>query len=318
MQNEKEMTFATSTQKRIRLVVADKGRKREYSLFHGEKMISGVQSKALEVLEYLADRSGRPCHRNDILDTVSTDSDLNLIDRYICDLRNKFREAAPECSQIIKTHFGKGYYELLLPVEITGDLDSIKAYSVWDRQRFFDLLKHVKRGTGPDGDIRISTTGLGPGIEMINFSELLRNKLRIKVLYTNPNNQPLIDSRFILRSERPNAYKRCLSEHAEQVDDFLRLASDYPPMERDDARPAPSGPGRGELEFHLSDGMPCGFVVHTLKWAAVGIFLAHTSYTFGPMLEIESRSPAWQELMLDWRARWDHATNNEPKLYKRN
>jgi hypothetical protein len=45
----------------------------------------------------------------------------------------------------------------------------------------------------------------------------------------------------------------------------------------------------------------------------LGVFLAHDSYTAGPMLEIRSDSEAWETLYLDWKARWKAAHEQRSK-----
>jgi hypothetical protein len=116
----------------------------------------------------------------------------------------------------------------------------------------------------------------------------------MKILFMNPANESLTDARYSLRKDRPA--ERCLRELREQIADIERFASQN--------RPDGHNTHRGTVEYGLSDSMPCGFVVHTRGRALVGNFLAHTSYTRGPMLEIHAWTEAWEQLYLDWKARW--------------
>lgn len=310
------LTFDIPSARQFSLVVAGRGDNQHYTLKFGDDILVGLSQQALKVLEFLAERSGRICSRGDILNEVSGGSASNLVDRYVSDIRKLFLKADAACPEFIESVSGEGYRFLHI-VHIDGDLGSVKAFSLWDRSRFFELIKDVKRGIGDDGDIRITATNLGPSLEVLNFGELLQKRLRIKVLFMNPANEPLMDSRFLLRSERDDSYQRCLREHGEQINDIQKLAGRYPapPPEKRKEKAYAFRPG--ELEFAVSDSMPPGLVVHTARWAVVGNFLAHTSYTCGPMLEIESRSPAWTELRADWDARWAAATTQPPKVYRR-
>jgi DNA-binding winged helix-turn-helix (wHTH) protein len=316
MRDKKILTFEIHSSKPFSLSI-EEGDKR-FMLKHGDDILDALSAKCLEVLEYLAERSGRICSRDEILGAISPGSDHNLVDRYIKDIRDTFVKADPNCEKFIETRSGVGY--MFLPkTRIEGDLGSIKSYSLWDRQRFFQLMKRVTRGAGDDGDIRITATGLGPGLAVLNFGELLQQRrLRIKVLFMNPANEPLIDARFLLRGERESSYERCLREQNEQISDLRGYAHRYPAAPPEKRKQDGYAFEPGELEFALSDSMPCGLVVHTLNWAIVGLFLAHTSYTDGPMIEIDSRSPAWTELKADWDARWTAAAEDEPKIIHRN
>jgi len=119
----------------------------------------------------------------------------------------------------------------------------------------------------------------------------------------NPANEGLTDARYSIRQDKPK--ERGLRELKEQVSEIQKLALQYPPGAKGDKR--------GTLEFALSNVMPCGFVAHTRGWALLGVFLAHDSYTAGPMLEIRSDSEAWETLYLDWKARWKAAHEQRSK-----
>jgi DNA-binding winged helix-turn-helix (wHTH) protein len=316
MRDKKTLTFDIPSAQQFSLVAAGRGDNKHYTLKYGDEILSGLSQQALQVLEFLAERSDRICSRDDILDKVSEGSGHNLVDQYVSDIRAVFLAADPACPKFINAVSGEGY-RFLPKIHIDGDLGSVTAYSLWDRSRFFELIKDVKRGIGDDGDIRITATNLGPSLEVLNFGELLQKRLRIKVLFMNPANEALMDSRFLLRSERDDSYQRCLREHGEQINDIQKLARRYPAPAREKRREPSYAFRPGELEFAISDSMPPGLIVHTVHWAVVGLFLAHTSYTFGPMLEIESRSTAWTELRADWDARWAAATTQPPKVYRR-
>jgi DNA-binding winged helix-turn-helix (wHTH) protein len=318
MKNRRIVTFAVNTKEPFKLVIEAYGNRARYLKFlHGDRIVPELGPQPLRVLEYLVDRKDRVCERTEILDAIAPDKSFNLIDQYISEILKAIRNVDETCPKFIKTIRNVGYQ---LDVDLTdeGDLGSVEAYSQWNRTRVRELLDDVTRGSGPDGDIRITATGLGPAVEYINFKELLKRRLRIKILFMNPRNEPLIDSRFLLRSEREDSYARCISEQVTQINDVRVFARDYPPADPEKREKPNYRLGPGEFEFALSDAMPCGFVIHTLNWALVGLFLAHASYSEGPMLDIQSRSEAWMQLKADWDARWRAAKANRSKWISRN
>jgi DNA-binding winged helix-turn-helix (wHTH) protein len=316
MQDQKTLTFSSGIAGlAFRLEIrGGPNQRRGYMLFLGDKDVTGLSARALEVLEYLAERSGQLCSREEILDEISPHSDLNLIDRYVSSLRQALCDDQGDDPKFIET-ISRGGYRFLPEVEKDGELGSITAYSVWDRERFSHLVKELRRKSEDREDMRISVTALGQGIEVLNFEELLRKRLRIKVLFMNPANEVLVDARHELRDDRSK--ERCIRELDEQLEDLRKLVPRYPHVPPEERKKANYVSGRGELELAVSDIMPCGYVVHAKRWALVGLFLAHKSYSYGPMIEIRSESPAWEELRLDWEARWNHATTHKPKIVRR-
>lgn len=264
-------------------------------LFHKELEVSGAFDRNLKLLKYLAERAKTEVHRNDILDAICLGGTFNTVDKYIFDLRKLLGDVGAK-PKFIETISGIGY-KFMLDVQREGDL-GIDAYPKWSPARFYELLSTVKRGREDETeDIRISTTGISTSLEALDLKGLLRRHLRIKILFMNPENKPLKEARYGLREDK--AAKRAMRELDEQVEEVQKLARQHSPGAVD--------PLAGSLDYGLSDAMPCGFVVHTKNWAVLAVFLAHDSYTAGPMIEIQSHSEAWETLHTDWKTRWNAA-----------
>jgi hypothetical protein len=160
-------------------------------------------------------------------------------------------------------------------------------------------MKLVQRGTGPEEeDLRIATTGFSGFIDQLRLDRLIRqNHVRIRILMMDPANEALINARYLLRKDK--TYEQNVRELRDQITSIEKLARQYPP----------GGPDAtmGSLELLLSDSMPSCCLFHANNWAVVGIFLAHDSYSKGPMIELRGDSQPWKVLHDDWQARWDAA-----------
>jgi len=295
MERHRTFTFGRECGTAFRLQVRDNDGRRNLSLTQGGRSIHGLSPQALELMQYLLDRTGKDCFRDDILDAISPSSDHNLVDKYISDLREKLSPDKADLEKYIETVAGG--YRFRLEVETHGDLGSMDGFSEWNKLRFHELMGELKRGPEEGEDLRIVTTGISPTLDILDFRGLLRKGLRIKILFLNPANKDLCEARYGLRTDKTP--ERCTRELQDQIGDIHAIARQYASGDRTK--------NEGSLEYGLSDAMPCGFVIHTTRWALLGIFLAHTSYSDGPMFEIRSETVAWKQLHDDWKARWEAA-----------
>lgn len=302
MERHETLTFYVKRDEQYRLEIRLRpGGLKTLKLFHKDEELPGVFDRSLRLLQFMAERPKTDLAKNDIMDGLGLEGGPNTVDKYVSELRREVLHDDPDDPRFIKTISGLGY-RFLVDVEREGDL-GIDAFPKWNRARFHELLGNIKRGEDEGEDLRIVTTGIGSSVEEFDLKGLLRKQLRIKLLFMNPANEGLTDARYSIRQDKPK--ERALRELKEQVSEIQKLALQYPPGAKGDKR--------GTLEFALSDVMPCGFVAHTRGWALLGVFLAHDSYTAGPMLEIRSDSEAWETLYLDWKARWKAAHEQRPK-----
>ena len=269
---------------------------------HG-KVVQELSGKPLVFLYYLAERAGQQLRTDDILDDLWPDSGPNVVEKYISVVRKALGDTEPPF--FIETIRSDGY-KFLRPVTRVGDLGEVDAYPEWSNDRFFRLLERVHRG--PDEaneDIRIVTTHFSCGLHELKLDRLVETRdLRIRVLMID-GESPLTEARYLHRQDIK--YPVLMHDLQEQTIQMKRLAEKY--------RRHPDKPDRGFLEFHVSDMMPCGIVVHTPQVALMGVFLAHESYIKGPMIEIRGGSDPWKVLYTDWQVRWDEAerkTANKP------
>jgi DNA-binding winged helix-turn-helix (wHTH) protein len=272
------------------------------SLTRGGHVVKGPTRKALKLLHYLLDHPKQPCRRDQILGELSPKSENNLVDRYVSQLRVALGDDPSNPTFIGRVDRG---YRFLQDVEVNGELGAITPYPRWDKARFYELMRELKRGSDEDGeDLRISTVSLSAGLEAFGLVDLLRRNLRVKILFMDPKEDVLVHARFSGRQDKTEV--KCIQELTEQHKALETLAGHFPPGK-------PGGPRRGTLEYAVSRLMPCGFVAHSKDWAILGIFLTHTSYVEGPMFDIRSGSELWKELYKDWDARWEDAKKNSPK-----
>jgi hypothetical protein len=300
MERHETLTFCTKADEQYRLEIRLRpGGLKTLKLFHKDEELRGVFDRSLRLLQFMAERPKTDVTKNDIMDGLGLEGGPNTVDKYISELRDVLIDSHKE-PRFIETV--PGGYKFRVDVSREGDL-GIDAFPKWNRARFYELLSNVKRGEDEGEDLRIVTTGIGSSVEELDLKGLLRKQLRIKLLFMNPANEGLTDARYSIRQDKPK--ERGLRELKEQVSEIQKLALQYPPGAKGDKR--------GTLEFALSNVMPCGFVAHTRGWALLGVFLAHDSYTAGPMLEIRSDSEAWETLYLDWKARWKAAHEQRSK-----
>ena len=273
------------------------------ALFHGREEVHGPFKPTLTLLRYMAERPNKELRNDDILDELWPESVPNIVEKHVSLIRNALGETKPpEEPRFIETIHGSGY-RFLSKVKRSGDIGDIEAYSEWSDVRFFQLMKLVQRGTGPEEeDLRIASTGFSGSIEQLRLDRLItQSQVRIRVLMMDPANEPLINARYLLRRDKP--YEQNLRELKDQIAYIENLARRYPPGGAD--------PSMGSIELHLSDSMPCGCVFHAANWAVVGIFLAHDSYSKGPMMEVRCDSEPWKVLRDDWKTRWEAAVCEE-------
>jgi hypothetical protein len=271
------------------------------SLFRGDRPIKGVLNPTLELLHYMVLRPKDVLPTPDLINQLWPESDDNIVQKHIKSLRDVLGDD-PQEPYYIETLRGRGY-RFLLPVARRGG--GIKAYAKWERARFYELMRDLKRGPESDEeDLRIVATAIGASLEEVDFKGLLRRHLRIKVLFINQANAALVHARYALRQDKPVA--RLIRDLNEQTADLRKLALAHPPEDHKREKTIKDQGERGSLEFGLSDNMPCGFLLHTKDWAILAVYPAHDSYTEGPMLEIHSSSDAWETLHNDWKARWSN------------
>jgi hypothetical protein len=135
-------------------------------------------------------------------------------------------------------------------------------------------------------DIRISTTGFNVFPED-DLSDVLRGGVRVKVLVLDPSRRDLIRARNKGRTDG-------------ETEEKARGAIVFQIGRMLDQSVFPSR----AFELKLSDMMPFGFVLHTKRKALLGLMLGHTSYSRGPMIEVDSTEPLWKALRDDWDVRW--------------
>jgi DNA-binding winged helix-turn-helix (wHTH) protein len=286
-------TFGKENGQNFRLEVTETASgKLHLSLMHGSTALSGVSRQALETLKYMLEHPGKFLTRDEILEEVSPASDHNLIDRYVSTLRQALSSRNEDLQKYITTVDG-GY---LLPGYVSqhGDLGVVRGYSQWNRLRFQEMVASIARGPDTESeDVRLLITHMGASFfEALDLKVLMRRKIRVRAVILNPKNTVLINARYAPRTDMlKDKLLRDVDEQAHEVAAF--------------AQKNPVSPNNGSFEYRVSDLMPCGFVLHTRKWAIVGLFLAHTVYTDGPLFEIHAGSEAWEQLRLDWQARWN-------------
>jgi hypothetical protein len=170
----------------------------------------------------------------------------------------------------------------------------------WRQGIFNELLSKVDRGMeGVEeenrGDLWIVTSFV------INWSDLrsrlmecLARGVRIKVLFMNPYNTPLMSARFGIREDGIT-----VEDAAEELIRQLRWLAALPAdVEKE------SGVCNGTLEVRVSELMPSGFVAHSKDWAVFGLMPARASYAEGLMVLIDPNAEPWKKIDADWKARW--------------
>jgi hypothetical protein len=70
---------------------------------------------------------------------------------------------------------------------------------------------------------------------------------------------------------------------------------------------------RGNFDYRTSTLLPHCFLAHSRKLAVFGLFIAHGSYSDGPMMVADAQrcSKLFQTLQEDWSIRWNHAARTE-------
>lgn len=265
-------------------------------LFHNNRLVKSAKllGPTLELLHYMVQRPQQELLDGDILDKFWPNSDRQIVDQHVHYLRVALNNDDPKDPRFIKTLHGRGYKWLL---EVKREGGPVEAYQKWDRARFYALMRDLKRGpVGDTEDLRIVASAIGAGLDEMDFKGLLRKGVRIKVLILNPENTALTHARYSLRKDKLPS--RCLRELNEEVADLQHYEKQFPPHGVDETSE------RGSLELGLSDIMPCGFVVHTRDWAVLGVYPAHDSFLGGPMIEMHSKSDAWETLHTDFKERW--------------
>lgn len=290
-------------------------------LFRGNVLEDTVKAKTLEFLRYIAKRAKRDLYKSDLYVALWPNSqDPQIVETYVRFARTALGDVPGVQSKYIKTIHGEGY-RFACSVRKEGDLDAIQAYSEWNPKRFGELLGSIQRGNpGESEDLRIVTTGVSGGLEWFNLNDLLRRKVRIRMIFLDPGCTVLADARYSLRKDKLKA--RCLKELGDQILEASELAAQHQFPQRPlitlpaENRTAASTRANdqpddveeeieGAFEFAVSRLMPCGFVALTKNWALLGIFLANQSFVYGPMFIAHSGTHAWDRLESDWQARWN-------------
>jgi hypothetical protein len=262
--------------------------------------IKGLLDPSLRLLRFLAQRSPKAVSNDAILDALWPKSAPAIIDTHISYLRAALGDNSSNPA-FIETIFKKAHRFMVAVTPEGDDLTGLEAFSKWNRTKFYELLQGVTRGPDEDpDDLHIITTGFSSGLAELDLKGLIRRRIRIRILLMNPNIKALSDARYAERRDKTPA--DCLDELGKQINQLRELATQYPPAATDERK--------GSLEYEVSDLLPCGFVIQSRQCALLGTFLAHDSYVEGPMLYIPSTSYAWEQLSLDWEARWKRATQN--------
>jgi len=264
-----------------------------FVLIRDTTVVQGLLRPTFNLLRYLAHRSGKEVSNNEILAEFWPNSSSNIIDKHISYIRKALGDE--KTKRYIETLHGHGF-KFVAKVKREGDLGGVDAFPEWSNSRFFELLSGVERGAqNHSEDIRILTTGFSSGTSDLQLERLLRRGVRIKILMMNPDNEGLTKARYALRKDKETG----MQELRRQIGELEGLAKRH--EKSSEALDA------GVLEVLRSDIMPCGFLVHTATWALLGIFPCHTSYIYGPMLEIHSDTDTWRLLCDDWKQRWADA-----------
>jgi hypothetical protein len=266
-------------------------------LFRGREEVAGLFKPTLPLLRYMAERPNKDLRTDQILDELWPESGRNIVEKHVSFIRSALGDTKPpEEPVFIKTIHGDGY-KFLPEVTRSGELGDLEAYPEWWPDRFTQLLRQVERGTGPETeDLRIVSSGISTFVSELRLERLIaKGRARVRILLMNPANEALINARYLLRKDKP--YERNVRELKEQIAEIQDIARRYPP----------STDGAGSLELLLSDTMPSGCMFHAANWALLGIFLAHESYSKGPMIEARGGSDPWKMLYDDWQVRWDAA-----------
>ncbi len=258
-----------------------------------------VQTKTLKLLQYLADD-----HPNEeitdaeiALDVWGTLGAVDNVWKQISLLRRALGEPQNKPYKFIDTLPNRRGYRFIAKVRSEGDLGRLDGLMKWDPEAFLHFLKQVKRSemqSEMEEDLRIVTTAFPAAPSEMLFEDLLKDGIRIRVLLMNPENDVLIHARYALREDKKG--KVGPEELRVQIEQLPVLAK--------------TDGCTGKLEWQLSDAMPCGFLAHASHGALVGLFLAHTSYTKGPMIQVPANTDLWKTLYLDWKKRWDNPAPN--------
>lgn len=257
-------------------------------LFHNEKT-QRLQRKQLDLLRFMADdHPGEELTIEDIAAALwPEETGGDSVEKQVSLLRKSLGDVAKN-PQYIETLRDQRGYKFIAPVRSEGDLDRLDGSPRWKDETFHRFLDQ----TPEKAELRIVATGFQFNPSELPFDQLRKRGVNIKIIIMNPHNSALVEARHGLREDK--TFDDCVYSLKEQVRALPRLA--VPPEGHDPA---------GKLEWRLSDAMPCGFVVHSSHGALVGLYLAHWSYTKGPMIEVRPNSSLWKELYHDWESRWN-------------
>jgi hypothetical protein len=170
---------------------------------------------------------------------------------------------------------------------------------VWTKdtlESILDEIKHTEPTQDCDDDLRISTSAFPP--EMYpddKLQKLLKHRhLRIKIILTNPKRRDLIWSRNEARTDQESP-ERALGSIKYQYERLSNPES-FPPSTK----------GGGRFAVKVSNLMPLGFYILTKDKAFIGWLWSNTSFSAGPLLEVDCSSPLWRSLQTDWKTRWEY------------
>ncbi len=265
-----------------------------YTLRKGRAVIDTLEHRQLEILAYLADRvAGQDVSAKRIYQTFwsgAKDSGGN-VQHHISKIRSALQDSKTE-PRYIETLPNDEGYRFKAAVKKSGDLGFLDGFLQWSNRHYHQMLESVEVGDDSE-DIRITNMAF-MAIGDLGLEELLQRGVRIRILLTNPTNKALVEGRASLREDKPpEVYKQLILDNMKDLDTIAKIGY------------------AGQIEYRLSDIMPSSYLTHTKQWAIMGLFLAHTAYFNGPMIEVPSGSRLYSVLRDEWQRSWE--IGEEPK-----
>lgn len=195
----------------------------------------------------------------------------------------------------------------LVPAAASVGVCNNATISGWDPTRLFEVLRGITRCEQEEEDLRIVTTAFNRNaFPEDDLERLLLKDVRVKILVMDPQNEELVRARNEGRTDETASEMQAAIKA--QIEVLNKLKTIPQTIEK----------CRGTLDVLPSDLLPFGFVLHTRHKAIIGLLLAHTSFSKGPMIEVErnAQPQLWDTLKVDWKARWDRAvakSNSSPR-----
>jgi hypothetical protein len=266
---------------------------RHLTLLRDDKVVTGMQTASLALLQFFLENPQEPLKQTTILDAVH----LSDFDNALSNLRHGLDLDQHADPRFIETLKHLNSYRFMLSVTRDGDLGT-EVFPRWRWPIFDSLLSKVSRGTDAE-DLRIVTVAFASGVQELQLDRLLKRNSRIRIVMMEPRDADLLRARHGIRQDGVTVDMARL-DIVRQIKELSVLAKRV----RNDKACT------GSLEVALSRAIPAAFIAHSPRLAVAGIFLATTSHSHGPMMEFARDTDPWQQLYEDWKARWE----SSPKL----